>query len=139
MFELNHRQVNLFIDATFTICPKGFSQCLIITVYLKGYGMYVPFLYCLMQSKKLNSYKQVISQVVSQSDWRIDPITITCDYEKGLIRALTEEFPTDLLTGSNFHFKQAIFRKLKTYGITSISMDSIKKLLGHKIIHLTIT
>ena len=83
----------------------GFSQCLILMAHIKAYDMYVPFFYCLLQSKKLDLYKLVLSQCVSQTDWSINPKTINCGNEFSLMQALTQEFPEAHISGCLFHFK----------------------------------
>jgi len=40
------------------------------------------------------------------------PLTITCDYEKALHNAITIEFPTAIINGCLFHWKQALRRKI---------------------------
>jgi len=42
----------------------------------------------------------------------MQPMTITCDYEKALHNAISVEFPNAIVNGYLFHWKQAIRRKI---------------------------
>jgi hypothetical protein len=104
--------VYTFIDCTFSCCPKGFYQCMIIMVYDPSTSMYVPVFYVLLQTKKEMAYWQAISQCIIASDFKLKAKTTTCDFERGLHNAVQEHFPDSPLVGCKFHWKQALRRKL---------------------------
>jgi hypothetical protein len=47
-----YNKVHIFIDCTFSMCPKGFYQCLIIMIYVLGLEKYIPVFFCLLPNKK---------------------------------------------------------------------------------------
>jgi hypothetical protein len=85
IYELRQGPFNMFIDCTFKTVPRGFYQLFILMVYLPSYKSYVPIFYVLMQSKKRNDYKYVLSNLVFQTDWKLMPKTITFDFEVALL------------------------------------------------------
>ena len=68
VYELCQGPLNKFVDCTFNAVPRGFYQLIILMAYLPSYKTYVPIFYVLMQSKKHNAYKYVISNLVFQTD-----------------------------------------------------------------------
>lgn len=56
--------VALFVDATFSICPLPFKQCLIIMVYDHSISAYVLVMYILM-THKVSSDQHLTLQLVS--------------------------------------------------------------------------
>ena len=72
--------------------------------------------YVLMQSKCLEAYMIVLSNIVFQTDWKLQPKSITSDFEQGLMTSLQQEFGKDIpYISYEFHWKQAIRRKLISY------------------------
>jgi len=85
IYELRQGPLNTFIDCTFKTVPRRFYQLFILIVYLPSYKSYVLIFYVLMQSKKRNAYKYVLSNLVFQTDWKLMPKTITFDFEVALL------------------------------------------------------
>jgi hypothetical protein len=73
--------------------------------------MYVPIFYVLMQSKNEMAYKHAFCMYVAATGDSMEVINATCDFEKGLINALKDQFQKPVV-GCEFHWKQAIRRKL---------------------------
>ena len=48
------------------------------------------------------------------SDWNLDPKSVTCDFEKGLINAVQHKFHESEINGCLFHWKQALRKKMIT-------------------------
>ncbi|ETN03634.1 hypothetical protein PPTG_23761 [Phytophthora nicotianae INRA-310] len=109
---LRYPQLTLFIDGTFSVVPKGFSQCLIAMVYDPSVDVYVPLLYVLVNSKSQETYWRVLEQLIMASDRLLEPRDVTCDFELALINAVIEQFPTANIVGCHFHWKQALRRKM---------------------------
>lgn len=42
------------------------------------------------------------------------------DFEKGLRKALSEVYPKTILSGCWFHFRKALLRKIRLYGISKL-------------------
>jgi hypothetical protein len=62
------------------------------------------------------------------------PSACVVDFEKGLINAAKYEVLTNSIVGCFFHFKQAIFRKVRKFGLSII--DS--KVMSNRINLLTL-
>jgi hypothetical protein len=50
--------------------------------------------------------------VIASTYFKLDPLTVTCDCEKGLIKAVQQQFDGVAIVGCLFHFKQALRRKM---------------------------
>lgn len=140
---LRYDRISLFIDGTFRCVPKPFSQLLVIMVYdagnccyfffirqgivirfffffcsnISGTDMYVPVFYILLQSKHEWAYTEAFNEVKSalrtNGQSNLNPANIHCDFEKGLMNALADQFPDARVVGCLFHFKQALLRKMR--------------------------
>ena len=125
--------VQLYIDGTFKIVPNPFYQCLIIMAFDETLGVYVPVLYILMTAKNQWLYWHALHWVIVSTRCRIDPFSITCDFEKPLHNAVREQFKHVILNGCLFHWKQALRRemKMKDIGIRDekISMAATKNVM----------
>ncbi|EGZ24028.1 hypothetical protein PHYSODRAFT_325182 [Phytophthora sojae] len=102
----------LFVDCTFKACPKPFSQVAIIMGFDPAFDLYLPIFYVLLQGKEQQTYWHMLDMVIMQCDMQVDPRTVTCDFELGLINAEREQFPGVPLVGCLFHWKQALRRKM---------------------------
>ena len=110
-YYFSHAQ-HLFIDATFSVAPKPFYQCLVVMIYDDTLQIYIPILYILMTNKSKKMYRNALEWVFKLSQRRVNPKTITCDFELALINAIQGIFPYAKINGCLFHWKQAIRRKL---------------------------
>lgn len=110
-------KVHLFVDCTFKVVPKGFTQCMILMIYHPGTEMYVPIFYVLLQSKKTHAYYHALQQCICASDWKLEAMTYTSDFEQAIMSQLKFQFPEGVGIFCLFHFKQALGRKLKEFGI----------------------
>ncbi|KAJ6639458.1 hypothetical protein Bhyg_12203, partial [Pseudolycoriella hygida] len=97
--------LNMRIDGTFKVVPAGpFKQLLIICVDVSGHSF--PLFYVLLTRKTQAAYMHLFKQL--QSKWKLTPMTITTDYERGLRNALRMHYPSAELVGCWFQFIQAI-------------------------------
>jgi len=113
-FELSHSDRNhLFLDATFAVCPRGFSQLFIVMAYLSAYDLYVPVYFILMQTKDKATYEYVLNMAIQHADYKLLASSVTTDFELGMMDAAKFHFsePCQLI-GCFFHFKQCARRKL---------------------------
>ncbi|RAW24261.1 hypothetical protein PC110_g19309 [Phytophthora cactorum] len=102
----------IFIDGIFKMVPRPFPQCLIVMMRDPGMDMYVPATYVLMDSKQQDAYWNALNYVIVQTDRLLEPATVTCDFEHGLMNAITEQFPLVKIRGCLFHWKRALRRKM---------------------------
>lgn len=110
--NLRYPQLTLFINETFSVVPKGSSQCLIAMVYDTSVDVYLPLYYVLVDTKKQDTYWRVLEQLIIASDRMLEPRDVTCDFELALIKAVIEQFPRANIVGCLFHWKQALRRKM---------------------------
>ena len=110
---------HLFIDATFSVAPKPFYQCLVVMIFEETLQIYIPILYILMTNKSQKMYRNALEWVFKLSSRRIKPRTVTCDFELALINAVQSVFPYTKINGCLFHWKQAIRRKLLSLKLTN--------------------
>ena len=73
---------------------------------------FVPVFYVLLTSKTLQIYRHALYWVKTMTQFKMRPTTISCDFEKALHNAIKIEFPTAIVSGCLFHWKQAIRRKI---------------------------
>ncbi|EGZ18329.1 hypothetical protein PHYSODRAFT_332150 [Phytophthora sojae] len=109
---LRYPKITLFIDGTFAVVPKPFSQCLIVMAFEPSVDLYVPVCYVLVQVKSQETYWRVLNELVILSNRQLEPENVTCDFEPALVNAVLEQFPTANLVGCLFHWKQALRRKM---------------------------
>jgi hypothetical protein len=134
---VSYRQLNVFVDCTFKVCPVGFSQCMVVMVFDLPSCLYIPVFYVLLNGKSVDHYLHALNMIIYSNDWNFDAKTVTCDFEQALMSAIRSNFPTDpaktddpcCLIGCLFHWKQAIRRKLESLGLEE---RSITKLMGPK-------
>jgi hypothetical protein len=127
IFLVKGGPTNIFIDCTFRVVPHGFTQLMIIMVYSSQYKMYAPVFFILLQSKFQATYYHALQQPINSSEWTFSASSVTCDFEKGLLGAVKEQFPEAPVIGCNFHWKQAIRRKLLE---NHIPVDMVSELMG---------
>ena len=89
----------------------------------------IPILYILMTNKSQKMYRNTLEWVFKLSRRRINPHTVTCDFELALINAIQGIFPFAKINGCLFHWKQAIKRKLG-----SLKLKNEKEIIEYTII-----
>ena len=109
--------VQLYIDGKFNIVPDSFDQCLIIMAFEETLRVYVPVMYILMNVKTHCIYWHAVHWVIVATKCSLHPFSVTCNFEKPLYNAVREQFKHVILNGCLFHWKQAIWRKMKAKNI----------------------
>ena len=71
--KLRSGPFNIYIDCTFKVFTKGLYQLFILMAYIYEFDTYVPIFYVLMQSKRHNAYKYVLSHLLYSTDWKLSP------------------------------------------------------------------
>ena len=72
-----------------------------------------------MTNKSQKMYRNALEWVFKLSGRRINPKTVTCDFEQALMNAVAGIFPFSKIIGCFFHWKQAIRRKLASLKMTN--------------------
>lgn len=117
IFLLKFGPCPIFLDCTFSVVPKGFSQLLIIMMYSAAHSMYIPVFYVLLDSKKEGVYWQAIQQCICASDWKMEASTYTADFEIAIAKTMKAQFSRGTPVHCIFHLKQCWRRKLLEFGI----------------------
>ena len=73
---------------------------------------YVPEFYILLTSKTEKNYRHALCLMNETAGNKMNPTSVTCDFEKGLHNAILKAFPKAIINGCLFHWKQDIQRKL---------------------------
>ena len=110
---------NFYIDGTF-VRPVSYQQTLIFMYFDEQTELYVPGIYILMNNKLKSSYIEIFnyinSNILNNINENNKNITITLDFESGLIESIKEVFFNAKMVGCYFHFKQALVRNAKKLG-----------------------
>ncbi|KAG5666161.1 hypothetical protein PVAND_017707 [Polypedilum vanderplanki] len=99
--------VKLFIDGTFNVHPTYFKQLLIIFTEIETIAY--PFAFVLMTSRKNGLYKKIFEYL--KDVMGIIPLSIMCDYENSMRKALRDTWNETEILGCWFHFSQCVKRK----------------------------
>jgi hypothetical protein len=98
-----HLVRRVFVDGTFSLAPKLFSQ--LFLVLGERPGCVLPLAYALLPDKTERSYTRMISLL--KGVWpTLNPAAISMDYERGLMNAFNEAFPAAEISGCFFHLVQ---------------------------------
>jgi len=101
---------NLFMDATFKITPKPFSQ--VFSVLCEIETVTFTLATAFMTRRTLNSYVKVL-EAIKEEFPEIQPENIMSDYELAIKLASQKIWPNAQHRGCVFHYMQAFFRKIK--------------------------
>lgn len=111
--RLRYHNLSLFIDGTFRCVPRQFAQCVVLMVHDRASGLYVPVFYALTSRRTEDMYWDLLHQIIQTTDQQLSPAEVICDFETGLINAISTQFPNAEVIGCMFHFKQALQKRLK--------------------------
>ena len=73
--------------------------------------------------KKFELYSIMLTQLkfsANEKNLILNPETISCDFEKGAIKALKFHFLSDKINGCHFHLTSAIFKKVSELALKTI-------------------
>ena len=109
--------LTLFVDGTFSYCPKFFKQ--LFTIFGIKNGIYIPLVFCLLPSKNTEDYSgafSLIKQKCVELGVAFRPTKIVVDYEAAIHLAIKQHWLFAEITGCRFHLAQAWFRKIQELG-----------------------
>lgn len=98
------------LDGTFRAAPTLFYQLFTVNAYHGN--CFVSVAYCLLVNKTQETYKallQIVKQLVPDAIVK----TAVMDFERGLLNAFGEVFPSVEIHGCYFHYCQAIWRRIQ--------------------------
>lgn len=113
--------LSIFIcDGTYRSCYRRFYQLYCIHGDLRSTRYYtniIPLIYVLMPNKRENTYERMF-RLLKQNLPKWNPNRFIVDFELAPIKAIRSVFTNIHLQGCNFHFKQALYKKADSLGIT---------------------
>ncbi|RLN82426.1 hypothetical protein BBJ28_00012368 [Nothophytophthora sp. Chile5] len=89
---LFYSQTALYIDGTFHCVPSPVYQCIIIMVHDRGSNCFVPSMYFLATNKSEWTYWHTLHCVQAATGMTMDVSTVSCDFERGLINVVCDQF-----------------------------------------------
>lgn len=109
------------MDGTFSTLPVPWKQLYIIHGF-KGEGESLtcfPLVYILMKRRCQNDYLAIFKVIINRLEGST-PHSVIIDQELAVRNALTKLMPDAKVFLCWFHFKQAIFRKIKSLGLAQL-------------------
>ena len=104
-------KTHLHVDGAFSIVPHPFYQLMVIMAFDNQTELCVPIMCVLMTGKMEELYWHALHWVFVASKWKMDPMTVTVDFELGLHNEIRDQFEDSDINGCLFHLKQALRRK----------------------------
>lgn len=127
LIHLTKYPAHHFLDGTFSISPAGYKQgkkrvnviVLILMIHDSASDLYVPVYYVLLPDKTQSSYYMALVMMDQVTNFQMNPLSITCDFELALHNAAREHYRRKKIEiiGCFFHLKQAWLRKLKSFQV----------------------
>lgn len=90
----------LFMDGTFSYCPKFFMQ--MFTLHTVDNGNYVPLIFSLLPDKKSETYTKLFRQLLvlcQDIGVEFSPEYVVVDFEQAIHNAVQDVWPTAKLKG----------------------------------------
>ncbi|CAF4689044.1 unnamed protein product, partial [Rotaria socialis] len=120
----------IFMDGTFSTCPKMFDQ--VYTIHAIKYDQSFPCVFGLLPNRQKSTYHFMFRELKAlavQMDMNFSPKLIMSDFEPGLLAVVALEFVTATHLSCYFHFTQAIYRAIQRLGLSTAynNDDDIKK------------
>ena len=130
---------DIYIDGTFSTCPKPFKQ--LVTIHGKYGNRILPFAFCMLISKHISLYRKMLHQlqlcILRVSGRPFQPCRVICDFEIALMNAIEIELPNTVIKGCFFHFCQSLWRKVQELGLSVVyRQDRCVKKVVRKIMTL---
>ena len=113
--EFLARAKSWYVDATFKLCRKPFSQLMTVNAFVKkdDHAKQIPLLFVLMSGRKKSDYRKVFEELLEILPSAPKVQQITLDFEKATWAALRKVLPRAKLHGCVFHWTQALWRKVR--------------------------
>ena len=110
----------VFMDGTFKVAPALFMQLFSLHIIFRGF--FLPLVYALLPSKSSETYYsffEILKRKMATLNLVFNPDTFMLDYESGILPTLRLHFPTSTIKGCNFHFSQAVWRRVQNLGLSN--------------------
>ncbi len=128
--SITQRWSKMLVDATFSICPTRFAQCLNTLFLDPTTGIWTPAFYVLMSTRTEIHYDHVFNRLTEILGFAWEPSLVVSDCEKfiflhlvqscwifflkkrALLNCIKSQFPNSKQQTCWFHFKQDNVRKM---------------------------
>lgn len=107
----------LYMDGTFSVCPRVFYQLFTVNIILSGQQF--PAVYALLPNKSRETYNRVftlIKEELQNINIILRPPRILIDFEQALLQSVNLHFPDTDVKGCFFHFSQCLWRWVQNHG-----------------------
>jgi hypothetical protein len=124
----------LLIDGTFKFCPRGYYQIINIAGYYSEIDSIIPIFMIPSTGKSFFLYNSIFGDVKkilfdNEIDIKKIPKRIIIDFEKGLQKAIKQNFPDSTIDGCYFHYVKLLWGKAKKFGMCKKNELSTTKIL----------
>ncbi|CAF2058936.1 unnamed protein product [Rotaria magnacalcarata] len=121
----------IFMDGTFSSCPKIFDQ--IYTIHSIKYEQSFPCVFGLLPNRLKSTYQFLffeLKAIAVQMKPDFTPKLVMSDFEPALIGVLKAKFSTAKHSSCYFHFTQAVYRNIQRLRLSSSynNDDAVKHL-----------
>lgn len=103
-----------FADGTFDACTTLFAQ--LYTIHAMIEDRIVPLIYVLLPGKSEQTYRETFQQLKNINP-ELQPTSVLIDMERAAAQAFVHVFPEVTIRFCNFHFNQAVYRKLASHNL----------------------
>ncbi|CAF4869734.1 unnamed protein product [Rotaria socialis] len=111
----------IFMDGAFSCTPPFFDQ--VFTIHALKFETSFPCVFGILSDRKRITYQElfkILKDFAISINRKFEPTRILSDFESGLISAIANEFSAAVHNGCFFHYTQAIFRRIRALGLTTL-------------------
>ncbi|KAL4112342.1 hypothetical protein QTP88_016151 [Uroleucon formosanum] len=116
---------DIYMDGTFNVCPKFFTQ--LFTIHGLKDDVYIPLVFFLLPDKQKITYELAFKYLVdhcSLHGMTLAPVQVFIDFEIAIHMAVESVWPTSQIRGCRFHLAQSWWRKIQNLGLSAIYKDT---------------
>ena len=136
MYQLSQNK-QWFIGGTLSVAPPGYTQLLVIIVYIPTFKIFYPTCYILLTGKSERLYYSVFQSLINitqEEDLILNPSLIMMDFENGTRNAVKKAFKlaNKNILGCYFRYTKAIIQGAQKLGLILRKQDNqmAKSLIG---------
>ncbi|KAL4091005.1 hypothetical protein QTP88_025749 [Uroleucon formosanum] len=115
----------IYMDGTFNVCPKFFTQ--LFTIHGLKDDVYIPLVFFLLPDKQKITYELAFKYLVDHCSLHcmtLAPVQVFIDFGIAIHMAVESAWPTSQIRGCRFHLAQSWWRKIQNLGFSAIYKDT---------------